>query len=295
MLKTRIIPVLLWNDNGLCKPVRFERPGRFVGSLMSAAKVYESRVCDELILLDIEATPSRRGPRFDEIEKFTSLLFMPLTIGGGISSITDIRDLLSVGADKIVLKTHGTPDFIRKAAEKFGSQCITVALDYRTPHTAQQIAAIMAHAKLLEQAGAGEIVLTNIDRDGTRTGYDLAMLKTVSAAVKIPVVANGGCRSWEDMQAAIKAGAHAVAAATMFLYDDITPQGCKAHLDKAGIPTRIEAETDTQKVTAFGETKTAREWSQDPRCNTSYGTLQSRVRRGVPSETAITSRLLRLT
>ena len=294
MLKTRVIPVLLWNDHGLCKPVRFNRPGRFVGSLMSAARVYENRTCDELILLDIDATPDKRGPRFAEIEKFTSLLFMPLAIGGGISSITDIRDLLSVGADKIVLKTYGTPAFIQKAAEKFGSQCITVAIDYRARNKAQ-MEAVVSHALLMQESGAGEIVLTNMDRDGTRTGYDLAVLKMVSSAVKIPVVANGGCRSWEDMQVAIKHGAHAVAASSMFLYDDITPQGCREQLDHVGIPTRIEVETDTQHMTAFGETKTARQWSRDPRCNTSYGTLQSRVRRGVPAETAITSRLLRLT
>src|SRR5262249_40799032 len=129
-LKTRVIPVLLWDSRGLCKPISFQRPGRFVGSLMSAAMLYENRTCDELILLDIDATPNNRPPRFKDVAQFTSKLFCPVAIGGGIRTLDDIRELLNAGADKVVIRSHASPRFIREASHKFGAQCITVAIDY---------------------------------------------------------------------------------------------------------------------------------------------------------------------
>jgi imidazole glycerol-phosphate synthase subunit HisF len=238
VLKTRVIPVLLWDNRGLCKPVAFKRPGRFVGSLMSAALLYEQRTCDELILLDIHATEKRRAPRFEEVKQFTAKLFCPITFGGGISSIDGIRSALCAGADKVVIRSHATPDFIREASRRFGSQCISVAIDYLGKYYVDLT--IVGMARQLENDGAGEIILTDMNRDGMRCGYDLAMLESVCNAVRIPVVANGGCSCPLDMVLALRAGAHAVAASSMFLYDNITPQDCKEYLDGCGIPVRIE-------------------------------------------------------
>jgi imidazole glycerol-phosphate synthase subunit HisF len=237
MLKTRVIPTLLWDARGLVKPISFQRPGRFVGSLMSAAMLYEGRTCDELILLDIDATPQGRGPRTAQIKQFTSKLFCPLTIGGGVRSLGDIRDLLNAGADKVVIRTHATPDLVRKASDKFGSQCIVVAVDFHM--TMRPV--IVALAKQIEKDGGGEIMLTCMGKDGTRSGYDLGTISEVCAAVKIPVIANGGCSGPEDMLHAINLGAHAVAASSIFLFDNVTPQSCKEYLAANGVPVRIEA------------------------------------------------------
>ena len=240
MLKTRCIPVLLWDARGLVKPIGFQRPGRFVGSLMSAAMLYENRVCDELILLDIDATPSKRGPRFHSIEQFTSKLFCPVTVGGGVRSLEDIRSLLKAGADKVVIKSHATPEFVRRAADKFGSQCIVVALDYGDSAFEEDIGMMLLKAKFLEKMGAGEFILTNKDRDGTRIGYDLETIRIICKAVSVPVIANGGCSGPQDMLDAIKAGAHAVAASSIFLYENVSPQMCKEYLAREGVPVRIE-------------------------------------------------------
>lgn len=241
-LKTRILPVLLWDHRGLCKPIGFQRPGRFVGSLMSAAMLYENRTCDELILLDIDATPTGRGPRFDAIKQFTSKLFCPVTVGGGIRSLEDIRELLNAGADKVVIRTHATVEFIRRASAKFGAQCIVVAIDYTTypERECDDVGMVLVQAKQFEIAGAGEIILTNMSRDGTRAGYDLETLKSVCNTVNIPVIANGGCSGPGNMLEAIKVGAHAVAASSIFLYDNVTPASCKEFLDREGVPVRIE-------------------------------------------------------
>lgn len=238
-IKTRIIPVLLWDRRGLCKPISFKRPGRFVGSLMSAAMLYENRTCDELILLDIDATPKNRPPRFEEIKQFTSKLFCPVSIGGGIRSLEDIQKLLKSGADKVVIRSHASPDFIREASKKFGAQCIVVAIDY-TWATFEDVGMVALRAKHVEQCGAGEIILTNQERDGTRIGYDLEVLKLVCKTVRIPVIANGGCSGPRDMLSALEEGAHAVAASSIFLYENCSPKTCKEYLAAHRIPVRIE-------------------------------------------------------
>jgi cyclase len=224
------------------KPVAFERPGRFVGSLMSAAMLYENRTCDELILLDIDATPNDRAPRFESIKQFTSKLFCPVAVGGGVRSLEDIRGLLNAGADKVAVRTHASPEFIRRASAKFGSQCIVVAIDYTTypERVCDDVGMVLVRARQAEMSGAGEIILTNMNRDGTRNGYDLETIKLICGTVKIPVVANGGCSGPQDMLAAVRAGAHAVAASSVFLFDNVTPQTCKEYLDKEGVPVRME-------------------------------------------------------
>lgn len=287
MLKNRIIPVLLWGDHGLTKPVQFKRPGRFVGSLMSAAMLFEKRTCDELILLDIDATPKKRGPRFEEIKQFTSELFCPVTIGGGITTLSDIRDMLASGADKVVLRSNVKETFIREAAAKFGSQAISIAMDYK----AIDVFSLPYLAARFQSWGAGEIILTSMERDGTRTGYDIEGIQRVTKEVSIPVVANGGCSGALNMIDAFRAGAHAVAASSIFLYDDITPADCKVTLDRVGIPVRIE-EPDADAIEAFGETKSIADWYHDPRCKCSLGVLQSRLRRGIAPEIAIAERIV---
>jgi cyclase len=239
VLKRRIIPTLLWDDRGLCKPVGFERPGRFVGSLMSAALLYENRTCDELILLDIDATPQKRPPRFEAIKQFTSKLFCPVTVGGGVRSLEDIRGLLNAGADKVVIRSHASPTFIREASQKFGAQCIVVAIDYGDP-ALEEVGSMIFRAIFLQRMGAGEFILTNKDRDGTRAGYDTETIKLFCKSVTVPVIANGGCSGPGDMAKAIDAGAHAVAASSIFLYSDTTPAQCKKYLAREGVPVRIE-------------------------------------------------------
>lgn len=239
MLKRRVIPVLLWSDHGLCKPVGFQRPGRVIGSLMSATMLYENRTCDELVLLDIDATPKKRPPRFEAIKQFTAKLFCPVTIGGGIRSMEDIRGLLNAGADKVVIRTSASPNFIREASEKFGAQCIVVAIDYGGG-TVEEIGSMIFRAIFLQKMGAGEFILTNKDRDGTRSGYDVDTIKAFCKAVTVPVIANGGCSGPGDMARTIHAGAHAVAASSIFLFDNLTPMQCKQYLDRDGIPVRIE-------------------------------------------------------
>jgi imidazole glycerol-phosphate synthase subunit HisF len=240
VLKTRVIPTLLWDERGLCKPIAFKRPGRFVGSLMSAAMLYDNRECDELILLDIDATPKNRPPRFKNIQQFTSKLFCPLAVGGGVRTLDDIRELLKAGADKVVIRSHAAPNFIREASEKFGAQCITVAIDY-TWSTFEDVGMVVLKAKHMQNCGAGEIILTNIERDGTRKGYDLETIRLICKTVSIPVVANGGCSGPQDMLDAIDNGAHAVAASSIFLYANITPSDCKKYLAHGGVPVRIES------------------------------------------------------
>jgi len=148
--------------------------------------------------------------------------------------------LLNAGADKVVIRSHASPTFIREASKKFGAQCITVAIDY-TWTTFEDVGMIGLHAAHMERCGAGEIILTHKDRDGTRLGYDLETIKLVCGAVSIPVIANGGCSGPHNMISAIEEGAHAVAASTIFLYDNVSPATCKMHLAKAGIPVRIES------------------------------------------------------
>lgn len=236
MLKTRVIPVMLWDDRGLVKPVGFQRPGRLVGSLMSASMVYENRACDEIILLDIDATSNNRPPRFDAIKQFTSRIFCPLAVGGGIRTLDDISGLLNAGADKVVVRTLARPGFIQEASRKFGAQCISVAMDYDDP----DIDLLVIRAKTMELLGAGEIILTNKMRDGTFAGYDLPTLRAVARAVTIPIIANGGCSGPGDMLAALRAGAHAVAASSLFLFRNVTPDACKAFLAENDVPVRIE-------------------------------------------------------
>ena len=252
MLKTRVIPTLLFKDVGLVKGVAFES-WRRVGPALQAIRVYSMREVDELIFLDITATANQRGPDLQQIDDLADECFMPLTVGGGVRSIEDIRDLLSVGADKVAINTAAlhNPDIIREGAEQFGSQCIVVSIDFRRHPDghAEVFSSCGSHptgrtpvewACEVESLGAGEILLTSIERDGTMEGYELDVIREVTDAVSIPVIASGGAGNYEHMSSAIlQGGAAAIAAASIFHFTEQTPREAKLHLQERGINVRL--------------------------------------------------------
>lgn len=251
MLKTRIIPTLLYRDFGLVKGVGFDS-WRHVGSLMQSIKVYNMRNVDELIIVDINATGDGREPDFDWVNDFSDDCFMPLTVGGGVTSVDHVGRLLDVGADKVAMNTAAVdnPTLIEQVATKYGSQCAIVSIDFKrhddgrlevVTHSGKKPREIdlIEFAQIAEANGAGEILLTSVDLDGTMEGYDLEAVKAVSDAVTIPVIASGGAGNYEHMLQAIQqGGATAVAAASIFHFTEQTPAEARAHLREAGIPVR---------------------------------------------------------
>lgn len=247
MLAKRIIPTMLCRGDQLVKGVSFDS-WRSVGHAMQAIRVYNSRSVDELIYLDIAATPEGRGPDFETVQKLTAECFMPITVGGGVRSVEDVRGLLNAGADKVAIGTAMfDPHLIAECSATFGRQAIVVAIDVaqdgvRTNCGASSFfppvnAAVVA--KEMEWRGAGEILLTSIDRDGTLQGYDLDLISAVSNAVSIPVIAAGGAGTYEHLYEGIKAGASAVAAGAMFQFTDATPRGAAQYLATKGIEVRL--------------------------------------------------------
>lgn len=244
MLAKRIIPTLLVRGHQLVKGERF-KSWRSVGVAEQAARIYARRGVDELCLLDIAATPAGTGPDFDMVLRMTDGNFCPVSVGGGIRHLDDVRDLLNAGADKVVLGTHAfhNPRLVRDIARKFGSQALCVAIDYAggrivTHCGAKEFAGgddVARFAALMQSCGAGELLLTSVDRDGMMAGYDLDMIRAVSSAVDIPVIAAGGCGTYEHMFEALQAGADAVASGAMFLFSDATPAGAAEYLAAKGI------------------------------------------------------------
>ncbi len=254
MLKTRIIPTLLFKGLGLVKGVGFNS-GRRVGACLQTIRVYNLREVDELIFLDIAATPNGTRPHLQEIDELADNCFMPMTVGGGVRSLDDVRDLLAVGADKVAINTAAieTPELIRAAAAEFGAQCIVVSIDVRrsgdgrpevVTRCGQQRTGRdpVEWAKTVEHLGAGEILLTSVDRDGTMTGYEIDLVRDVSAGVSIPVIASGGCGNYQHMADVLATtGASAVAAASIFHFTEQTPREAKRFLAKRGVPVRMSA------------------------------------------------------
>lgn len=250
MLKIRVIPTLLWKDLGLVKGESFDS-WRRVGTVLPAVKVYNTRQVDELIVLDITATQAGRSPDYAGVEEFSKECFVPLTIGGGIRDLEHIKLLLRSGADKIVINSaaYDDPDLINKASEKFGAQCIVTSIDARKvgsqyicySHCGTKNRAIEVGAWASEVAGrgAGEIVITSIENDGTMRGYDIELIRQVSQKVSIPVIASGGAGNYEHMYRAInEGGASAVAAAAVFHFTQQTPLEAKMYLQSKGVPVR---------------------------------------------------------
>ncbi len=254
MLKVRIMPTMLYKDFGLVKGVRFDSR-RGIGGAMQAVKVYNLRGVDELVLLDISATLQGREPDYDLIDELADECFMPLTVGGGVRSVDDVQRLLRVGADKVSINTAAVedPTLVRAAADRFGSQCVVVSIDFKVDrsgnvrvytHSGTKPTDLVPErfAADVDAAGAGEILLTAIDRDGTMEGYDVDVVRQVVDAVSIPVIASGGAGSYQHMADALGVGgASAVAAASIFHFTQQTPAGAKEFLKTSGFPVRVDA------------------------------------------------------
>lgn len=252
MLKTRVIPTLLWKEQGLVKGVGFDS-WRRVGPVLPAVKVYAARDVDELILLDIAASMQGHSPDCDSVRQIASACAVPLTVGGGITTASQVAELLRAGADKIALNSsaHAEPSLINALADRFGAQCIIAGIDVRRGHdgelrcyshcgTRDTGRDAVAWAQELASRGAGEILLTSIDRDGTMTGYDVELTRRVADAVDIPVIASGGAGSYADIVDVVLSGhASAVAAASMFHFTEQTPVAAKRALAAAGVAVRL--------------------------------------------------------
>ena len=255
MLKSRIIPCLDVKDGRVVKGVNFVGL-RDAGDPVEQAKVYDAAGADELCFLDITASHEDRGILLDAVRRTAEACFMPLTVGGGVRTVADIRQLLLAGADKVSINTAAVknPDFVREAAGKFGRQCIVVAIDAKaceTPglssgfeiftHGGRHATGLdaVAWARKMAELGAGEILLTSMDRDGTRSGYDIPLTRAIADAVDIPVIASGGVGSLDDLIAGIREGhASAVLAASIFHFGHHTLSEARQALRDAGVPAR---------------------------------------------------------
>jgi len=245
MLAYRIIPTILSSNLKLVKGIAFASD-RVCGHALQAARIHSTRGVDELILLDIMATPERREPDYAMVETLSANCFIPLSVGGGVRTMKHIKGLLNAGADKVIIGTAAIEDaqFLQRAAEHYGSQAITVAVDVRHDRVfsncGKQVTTLhpVEWARTVEMLGAGEVMVTSIDRDGTMEGYDLSLIRDVSQAVSVPVVASGGAGNYEHFHEAILCGASAVAAGAMWMFTDRTPLAAAQYLKGVGIEAR---------------------------------------------------------
>jgi len=255
MLTRRIIPCLDVKDGRVVKGVQFVEL-RDAGDPVEAAAAYDLQGADELTFLDITASHEKRGIILDVVARTAERVFMPLTVGGGVREIADIRNLLNAGADKVSINTAAVhrPEFVREAAERFGSQCIVVAIDARRvpgsdpagwevyTHGGRNPTGIdaLAWAARMESYGAGEILLTSMDQDGTKDGYDIPLTRAISDRVGIPVIASGGVGSLEHIrEGLVEGGASAALAASIFHFREYTIRECKEYLHTHGVPVRL--------------------------------------------------------
>jgi cyclase len=250
MLAKRIIPCLDVNAGRVVKGVRFLEL-RDAGDPVEVARVYDREGADELCFLDITASHEQRGIILDVVARTAEQVFMPLTVGGGISKLEDIRNLLNAGADKVSINTGAVnrPEFVREAAEVFGSQCIVVAIDAKRAggqwevftHGGRNSTGLNAEdwAAQMEEYGAGEILLTSMDRDGTKSGYDLTLTQRVADRVSIPVIASGGVGNLDHIYEGLTLGkASAALAASIFHFGEFSIADCKKYLAARGVPVR---------------------------------------------------------
>ena len=256
MLSVRIIPCLDVHAGRVVKGVNFVNLID-AGDPVEQAKAYEQQGADELVFLDITASSDERSTMIDVVERTASECFMPLTVGGGLRSVANIRDMLNAGADKLSLNTAAVldPDLVSKSSTKFGNQCIVVAIDAKRvedvdgesrweifTHGGRRPTGIdaVAWARRMAGLGAGEILLTSMDRDGTRDGFDLALTRAVSDAVPVPVIASGGVGKLEHLaEGVLEGGADAVLAASIFHFGEYTIAEAKAHMASRGIEVRL--------------------------------------------------------
>jgi cyclase len=262
MLKARIIPCLDVKDGRVVKGVNFVDL-RDAGDPVESARAYDAAGADELCFLDITASHEKRGILLNVVRRTAEACFMPVTVGGGVRTLEDIRALLQAGADKVSINTAAVndPDFVRQAAEKFGSQCIVVAIDAKQVGTAGDTAGepprweIFTHggrrptgidavefARKVVALGAGEILLTSMDRDGTKQGFDLELTRAIADAVPVPVIASGGVGTLEHLAEGVREGrANAVLAASIFHFGEHTIREAKRYMAEQKIPMRLDS------------------------------------------------------
>ncbi len=258
MFKVRLIPCLDVKDGRVVKGVKFVNL-RDAGDPVEAAKAYDAAGADELCFLDITASHEGRGTLLDVVRRTAEACFMPLTVGGGVRTVEDVRVLLTSGADKVSINTAAVNRraFVKEAAEKFGEQCIVVAIDAKkvskdgeTPrweiftHGGRNPTGLDAieYAREVVSLGAGEILLTSMDRDGTKIGYDVALTRAIADAVPVPVIASGGVGTLDHLVAGIRDGhATAALAASIFHFGEFTIREAKEHMARAGLPVRLDA------------------------------------------------------
>ncbi|MBS4084766.1 MAG: imidazole glycerol phosphate synthase subunit HisF [Rhizobiales bacterium] len=258
MFKVRVIPCLDVKDGRVVKGVKFVNL-RDAGDPVEAAKAYDAAGADELCFLDITASHEERGTLLEIVRRTAEACFMPLTVGGGVRTVEDVRALLSSGADKVSINTAAVTRraFVKEAAEKFGEQCIVVAIDAKKVSGEGEAARweIFTHggrnptgldavdyAREVVSLGAGEILLTSMDRDGTKIGYDVALTRAIADAVPVPVIASGGVGKLDHLVEGIRDGhATAALAASIFHFGEFTIREAKEHMAKAGLPVRLDA------------------------------------------------------
>lgn len=230
MLKTRVIPCLLLKNGGLVKTFQFDKP-KYVGDPINAVRIFNEKEVDEIVILDITATPEKREPNFELIKDLASQAFMPLAYGGGITNIQQIEKLFSIGIEKVVLDTivSTNPNLIKQASDIAGCSSVVVCMDVKSKlfgkptvfNNAGKVdtkADPIQFAKKMQELGAGELIFNSIDRDGMQKGYDLAMIEKIAQAIDIPLVALGGAATLDDFRKAVDHGASAVAAGSMFVF-----------------------------------------------------------------------------
>jgi len=251
MLAKRIIPCLDVDGGRVVKGVNFVNI-RDAGDPVEIAEIYNKQGADEIIFLDITATSDRRDIIIDVVEKTAERVFVPLTVGGGMRNLDDIRRILRAGADKVSMNTAAveSPELVSKAADRFGSQCIVVAIDAKAKGSSWEVFIhggrtpagldVVDWAKKMEGLGAGEFMLTSMDRDGTKEGYDLRLTRTISDLVNVPVIASGGVGTLEHLYEGLTDGrADAVLAASIFHYNEFTVGDVKAYLKGRGVNVRL--------------------------------------------------------
>jgi len=252
-LKTRIIPCLDVNEGRVVKGVNFVDLTD-AGDPVEQARLYNDQGADELCFLDITATSDNRNTILDVVRATADCLFMPLTVGGGVRSLEDIQKLLEAGADKVAINSAAirNPDFVRQAAQKYGSQCIVVAIDAKQTgqkgtwdiftHGGRQATGMnaIAWAQQMAEYGAGELLVTSMDKDGTKSGFDIALTRTIAETVSVPVIASGGAGTLDHMIEGVKEGkASAILAASIFHFGEIAIPDAKKSMAQAGIAVRI--------------------------------------------------------